>query len=43
LLLAQADLALSRGNVEAVERALTGAEGRFAKDADTVYEPSVGK
>jgi LuxR family maltose regulon positive regulatory protein len=43
LLLAQADMALSAGQVEAVERALDAAERAFADAADEPYEPSVGR
>ncbi|MBO0816197.1 MAG: hypothetical protein J2P30_13780, partial [Actinobacteria bacterium] len=43
LLLAQADLALSAGRVEAVERALDAAERAFADAPDERYEPSVGR
>jgi LuxR family maltose regulon positive regulatory protein len=42
LLLAQADLALSRGNIEAVERALDDAERADSTTSEEVYEPSVG-
>ena len=41
LLLAQADLALSGGRVEAVERALDAAERAFADAPDEPYQPSV--
>ncbi len=43
LLLAQADLALSGGRVEAVERTLDAAERAFADGPDEPYEPSVDR
>jgi LuxR family transcriptional regulator, maltose regulon positive regulatory protein len=43
LLLAQADLALSAGRVEAVEHALDGAERAFADAPDELYQPSVDR
>jgi LuxR family maltose regulon positive regulatory protein len=43
LLLAQADMALSAGRVEAVERALDAAERAFADAPDEPYEPSVDR
>jgi LuxR family maltose regulon positive regulatory protein len=42
LLVAQADMALSHGRFEAVERALDDAERAWSSTSDEAYEPSVG-